>query len=198
MSQYVSRKVSAISLLAIICVIIQHCHIFGGWHTVDVLGIKLNIHGLVWYGILSWPVSFFFLVSGFNLMKHRDEERWYPRAMGKRVYSLLIPYFIYCFIGIAVTGSWPWGGVMRNFGITSLLPVVPPMWYVRTLFVLCLLSPIILWIMKLSFNLNLICLLAILLSLGMMDVPCKRAVFFLCIILPLASSSPFTRKRFLH
>lgn len=92
-------------------------------------------------------VSFFFVVSGYFLMKHfqGDIYSWWKESILKRLKTLMIPYVVWCTLGL--TGA----NVLSQYGLISLGPIAnPPLWYVKFLFVFCLISPlIILFVRKL-------------------------------------------------
>lgn len=115
-------------------------------------------------GICTIAVPFFFFASGFFLAGHTCEEGWYRREVGKRVVSLLVPYFM-------VASAWLlFGSFLRliahfcfNAKLESLLcdpllvqygislsecPSLHPLWYVRALFVLVLCSPLLVAVQK--------------------------------------------------
>lgn len=69
--------------------------------------------------------------------------RWYNSELIKRIKTLLLPYFIFCTLGILLCRSYPYKTLLDDYGITSLVTVVGALWYVRTLFVLCILSPLL-------------------------------------------------------
>ena len=134
-----SQKIRIISLLAILMVLIQHSS-YGlsntGWH-----GVFKNV---ISFGICDFPVSFFFIVSGFFLTRNFSFTwSWYSCTISKRIKSLLIPYLIYSAIGFLLWGMTTRGTFLDGLGITSLLPVVGSLWYVRTLIALCIISPVI-------------------------------------------------------
>lgn len=86
-------------------------------------------------------VSYFYIVSGYFLMKHYEGEvySWWKVAVLKRVKTLLIPYLIWCSFGIQGFD------LLRQYGLTSLGPLAnPPLWYVKFLFLFCLASPVVL------------------------------------------------------
>lgn len=86
-------------------------------------------------------VSYFYIVSGYFLMKHYEGEvySWWKVAVLKRAKTLLIPYLIWCSFGIQGFD------LLRQYGLTSLGPLAnPPLWYVKFLFLFCLASPVVL------------------------------------------------------
>lgn len=138
-TSYLSQKIRNISLLAILMVFVQHGS-YGlsnsGWH-----GIFKSIISL---GICDFPVPFFFIVSGFFLARNFSLTwSWYSCEMNKRIKSLLIPYLIYSALGFLLRDGATPVSFLDGLGVTSLLPVVGPLWYVRTLLALCIISPVI-------------------------------------------------------
>ncbi len=113
-------------------------------------------------GIATTAVPFFFFISGFFLGFHVDEKCWYRKACKKRFFTLVIPYFIWNavppILGIAmtlaanITGHYPLtrnlSAISWNFGLFSLdMPALFPLWYIRTLIILVILSPAIILMM---------------------------------------------------
>lgn len=139
-TQYLSHKLQILSLVAIAFVVLQHSS----------YGVSTNcISGLLYrdmisLGVADFPVPYFFIVSGFFFMKRFSISfSWYKSELVKRSKSLLLPYLIFCTLGLIVYRDCACRGLLDNYGLTSLLPVVGPLWYVRTLFVLCVLSPLL-------------------------------------------------------
>lgn len=137
---YLSRKLQILSLVAIAFVVLQHSS----------YGVSTNcISGLLYRDLISlgfadFPVPYFFIVSGFFFMKRFSTSfSWYKAELAKRAKSLLLPYMVFCTLGLIVYREYACRGLLDNYGITSLLPVVGPLWYVRTLFVLCVISPLL-------------------------------------------------------
>ncbi len=111
--------------------------------------------------IVAVPV--FFMMSGFLLGRHFGDEGWYARAVTRRIRTLLIPFFLLNLMWL----PWKFGihyVAVRWFGAddsarcmdvtlynivkgAGFLPwggnVVPGLWYVRTLFYLVIISPVI-------------------------------------------------------
>ena len=93
-------------------------------------------------------VSFFYIVSGFFLMKHFDEITgkkfyWWKREIVKRLRSLGIPYLLWCALGLNGT-DW-----LRQFGLVGICPTANfPLWYVKNLLIFCLISPLIISIIR--------------------------------------------------
>jgi len=139
LTPYLSQKIRNISLLAIIMVFIQH-----GSYGLPNTGIQSIFKHLVSFGIADYPVSFFFIVSGYFLSrKFAPTFSWYLTELKKRSISLLVPYLIYIFLGFWLFDCSSHITILDGLGVTSLLPAVGPLWYIRTLILLCLLSPII-------------------------------------------------------
>ena len=137
---YISRKLQILSLVAIAFVVLQHSS----------YGVSTNcFSGLLYRDLISlgfadFPVPYFYIVSGFFFMKRFNASvSWYKGELTKRAKSLLLPYLVFCTLGLIVYREYACRGPLDNYGITSLLPVVGPLWYVRTLFVLCVLSPLL-------------------------------------------------------
>ena len=109
-------------------------------------------------GICAIAVPFFFTASGFFLAGHFGEDGWFGQESKKRIRTLALPYFIWSTLYLAfvllkglVGGHW-YGSqylapqaLCEFYGI-NLMDVtgLTPLWYVRGLFILVLLSPLLL------------------------------------------------------
>lgn len=92
-------------------------------------------------------MPFFFCVSGFLLARHVNEKGWWQSAIRKRVWSLLVPYLIWCHINIVVVllcgdvQGYGLRGWLADIGFSFKGPNV--LWYIRALFLFVLLSPVL-------------------------------------------------------
>ena len=117
------------------------------------------------YGLCCLAVPFFFAVSGYFLSRHFDESGWWLRETKKRVVSLLVPYLFWCLafflfmrIGSAMTQAtagksfwaalrFPVAKLPVAFGLRlEATPLLVPTWYIRALFILVLVSPVVAWL----------------------------------------------------
>ena len=109
-------------------------------------------------------VPYFFLASGFFLSGHISEQGWWRRAISQRVRTLLIPYLIWDFIygvfrivlyvgsniaaGRPLMDSLPdslWGWLAYVGLNPASSPILGPLWFVRSLMILVVLSPALKW-----------------------------------------------------
>lgn len=120
---------------------------------------------IVWfflrYVMATMAVPYFFVVSGFFLARHCENAGWWKSAVQKRVKSLLVPLFFWCALMLVfikfllpvgdffITGASGWKPVSAIEVVNALglnpfrSPILSPMWYVRTLFVFVLVSPLV-------------------------------------------------------
>ena len=120
---------------------------------------------LVGGGLSTVAVPFFFLASGFFLMGHANEDGWYSRALVARLKTVLVPYFLWSIIAWVICSLHEGTDFdpVAVFGLNlrSWPPCLPVLWYLRALFLLVLLSPLIrqgerlgLWLIGLCFVSN--------------------------------------------
>lgn len=107
-------------------------------------------------GICTIAVPFFFLISGFMLSRHIDEKGWYLQEHRKRLFSIVVPYFIWSTLFVTYRILLGFGGDIyvysRYYAISYFqLPLLTPLWYLRGLFVLFLLSPIFVRVAQLKY-----------------------------------------------
>ncbi|MGN0890730.1 MAG: acyltransferase family protein [Candidatus Spyradenecus sp.] len=119
------------------------------------------IHQFIANGITRVAVPYFFLASGFFLACHFGEEGWRRREVGKRVFSVLVPCYLTILlwailkIGLAFvlppTAGLPFLDLLAQTinwkSTTGLYPFACPelysLWFLRTLFVFVLVSPLV-------------------------------------------------------
>ncbi|MGN0885957.1 MAG: acyltransferase family protein [Candidatus Spyradenecus sp.] len=132
---------------------IYPCFEPGGW--------QWWIHQFIVNGITRVAVPYFFLASGFFLAGHVGEQAWWRREVGKRVFSVLVPCYLTILfwavlkIGLAFvsppTAGLPFLELLAQTinwkSTTGLYPFAFPelysLWFLRTLFVFVLASPLI-------------------------------------------------------
>lgn len=100
-------------------------------------------------GIGYVAVPMFFVISGWFLAGHIGESGWWRREVCKRVASLLVPMFVWC--GLWYVCELALG--LKSFTFSSLVSAIGlnpfsgleigPLWYVRQLFIMVALSPIL-------------------------------------------------------
>lgn len=108
-------------------------------------------------------VPFFFFASGYFFAGHLGEEGWWRKGLRKRIGTLLVPYFLWNALFLALYGgvhlvklwqgipiggedvSWNLYGIVSAFGLNPFTwSACGVLWYVRTLLVFMALSPILL------------------------------------------------------
>lgn len=99
-------------------------------------------------GFCRIAVPFFFFASGFFLSGRINCQNWWRAAVFKRLTTLLSPFFIWTSLFLIL--PFLYGGrvcplnvvdVASFYGLNIFsFPGVVPYWFIRTLFVLCLLS----------------------------------------------------------
>lgn len=135
-TEELSQKLRNAALLCSFLVVIIHC--------VSHFGVSYApIRMAVYDGICRVAVPFFFFASGFFLCGHIGEKGWYKREILKRFKTLVVPFvafsLLYRFFHFSADVSW-----LTVFGLnTTTWPYLVPLWYIRGLIVLMVLSPII-------------------------------------------------------
>lgn len=118
-----------------------------GWWVQNVLG----------GGISRIAVPFFFLASGFFLAGHFNERGWWLREIFKRCRTLLVPLLFWSVFGMLWSAFWtalanhlagrPIGDSIPLFH-GEWIPGVGILWFIRTLFCLVVVSPLLLWVIR--------------------------------------------------
>lgn len=107
------------------------------------------------YGLFMVAVPFFFIVSGYFLAGHIAEHGWWKQECAKRLFSLAVPYLIWC--AIYATLLLPtWHGsesgvvyILKAFGLSPVhCPLLGPMWFIRSLILCVLASPVIVVLLR--------------------------------------------------
>lgn len=111
-------------------------------------------------------VPYFFCASAFFFAGHLAEHGWFKKAILKRVKTIVVPYVLWVLVSIPIklfglvvqnklTGKYIWEGCdfsVRRFvsglGLTLDSPDPTILWFLRSLFVFMLISPILFYALK--------------------------------------------------
>ena len=149
-----------ISLIAMVLVVYVHVPIdptlseSGAW-------IEKNIRtGLCFFGV---PI--FFSISGFVFAHHIFEPQWWKKEIIKRIKSIFVPFLLFnaiffpfvftcnqigsAYFGANEVFKWDVVTFVSGFGFNPFaMPGFVPTWFLRSLFILFLLSPVFALIIK--------------------------------------------------
>ena len=169
-NKVLSDKIRGISFLCTMLVIILHAYDDNLWNTSR--GSVYYIVTIISHGICGIAVPYFFIISGWLFTRQYDSGISYGNLMKKRLKTLGIPYIYWCLIytftyvivtiygnkmaGRPLTMGTPlvlplysWKNPFRIFGLNLFnYPANAPLWYVRNLLLLILISPILMKIIK--------------------------------------------------
>lgn len=154
-SAELSLKLSNMSFICSILVVMIHV-----WAPQQIGTCAWWIHSLT--SVRDIAVPFFFLVSGYFLAAHINELGWWRSETHKRIKTLFVPYILWSvfwfvfwllrkiLFNIGSGDKWSCGiekivCSWRIFGLDVFNhPQLPTLWYVRSLLILILLSPLLL------------------------------------------------------
>ena len=157
-SPMLSKQLSLGSLIAALLVVWLHT----SSEPASKGGMGWWAYELIEYGLCPLGVPFFFVVSGLFVGIRTNGENWYRTAVGRRVFSVLLPFFLWNVIfalfcaGLNICAnfvahrSWWQNTVFAPGGtmdfIESLFlrhPFEGVTWYLRSLFIFVCLSPVL-------------------------------------------------------
>lgn len=153
MNETLSRNIKILSFVMTCVMVFYHCVEIENTYAIGV--IDSNINGVLSYlfhimGAIG--MSFFFALTGFLLFKNFSIKD-YPKKIKKRIFSLLIPYVIWQLIFwipafIVKKGEFSVLNFIKRTFLLAGAPPDGPLWYVYAVFLLAVLSPLLLVILK--------------------------------------------------
>ena len=156
MTKELSNKIRLVSLLCTIMVLYRHAHTAEAFHAVAGTGwqtYNIIAHGITY--LTSIAVPYFFLISGFFFFKCSYYTSGnYKKMILKKIRTLLLPFLIWNIL--AIFPLWYSGKmVIENHWYMYIVDLLHsdyngPLWYVRTLMLLMLLSPLYDWMFQLD------------------------------------------------
>ena len=165
-SETLSRKISVLSFIAMVGVVLSHHPIVGGFAP---LSFWNSVVQHFFYDLRLFSVQFFFVISGFWFARSayvQGESGWrVGEFWRKKARTLLVPYLLWGLLGAIIllpnilihayapmgrfnTGTvfdqgGFWECVNAIFGLGRLVPICNgPLWYVRVLLVFFLTAPL--------------------------------------------------------
>jgi surface polysaccharide O-acyltransferase-like enzyme len=160
MNPYLSLKIKYLSFVLMILVVILHAYNFNQYDNREsFLGFSEFVQTLLGSGIAAVAVPLFFLISGYLFFLNFDATpKTYGKKIVRRFHTLVIPYLIVSLWGLFVffaLQSLPYSngyfnsGLVKDFSFNQLIstifldPMPYQLWFIRDLFVMTLLSPVI-------------------------------------------------------
>ena len=132
-----------LSWLALCCMIfVVYIHVGTLYNFKGDLAVVLNL--IVARTLAMAAVPIFFAISGFLLVKKSLQSSTFCIVVKNRAYSLLIPYVCWSVVYWACFKIHDGLDIVRLFGLDiTTIPMYGVLWYIRLLFVLVLLSPLL-------------------------------------------------------
>lgn len=151
-----SRRFASLSFFCALCIVYLHT---GAALKDGSLG--LMVHRMI-RAACRVAIPWFFLSAGYFLAGHMNEVCWWRAEIYKRIKTLLVPFWIWstiicltwviCAIGIRIMGysyrgpdAFQWvtpKGLLTVVGL-DIFHTIPMMWFLRTLFILVVMSPVL-------------------------------------------------------
>ena len=144
-SPQASSRIANTGLVAALMVVFIHVDI-----QPDTPSYVRWIVGIVKVGICTCAVPSFFAIAGYLLAGHVGETGWWGRALRKRIVTLGVPYLLwgtlFFFFDYFRTHDMTLVGFLNSLGFTTCeMPGLYPLWFVRSLFALVIVSPVLVW-----------------------------------------------------
>ena len=139
LTQSLSNKFANMSFVCAVLVVGQHVMRVHSWHSPSWFAFQF-----VDLGIARIAVPYFFLASGYFLAGHVGEDGWHKRALVKRLFSLVMPFLVWNFAYLICLNHFTFASVVRALGLNPFMsPELGVTWYVRSLLLLVLISPVV-------------------------------------------------------
>lgn len=126
----ISKIISLLRFPLAFFVVMIHCNM-GGY--------KFPIFNYSLQNIIFLAVPLFYIISGYNFIKSKKS---YQQKLKDRLKTLFVPYLLWNIIAYFVSIRHN-GVYLPNWNVLILNPIDFPLWYIRDLFMLSLLTPII-------------------------------------------------------
>ncbi len=172
MNTHLSLKIKLISFFSMVLVVFIHSYTFelivdaNQDMVTTTKGFNTFIQLYLSFGIARIAVPFFFMLSGFLFFLNFEGSSFdFLTKIKKRVKTVLLPYLIWSAWGILfylILQSVPQlatfftNKLVKDYSLSEFLntlfinPIAPQLWFLRDLFILVLLTPILYYLVKKS------------------------------------------------
>ncbi len=149
-SAYLSEKIKILSFFLTVLIVVLHSNM-----SMLSTGVVSFFQLVITTEVTRIAVPLFYLISGF-LFFVNYENTWadYKRKLSSRTRSLLVPYILFFLCGslamfvlghvYTIEALWK----IIKHGLMAYPPVFYPLWFLRDLYIIVLLSPIIYWMIR--------------------------------------------------
>ena len=196
MNSYLSQKISILSLISIMGVLVIHTHYL---ETVD-FALSSFIQNFVGGQLVRFCVPLFFLISGYLFFVNISADSFgeIGKKLCRRIRSLLVPYFIWntmFFLSIVGLQLIPWIAKFVNTDFLSILkrdagsiitylywePAAFHLWFLQYLILFMLSTPLLLLILSKKYSawIFALCVYAVLGVFCLLDSYAQNYLFFI-------------------
>lgn len=179
-SNYLSEKIKILSFLLTVLIVILHANM-----AMLCTGGLSFLQKVMTEEVTRIAVPLFYLISGFLFfINYRGTWDAYKRKLCARTRSLLVPYLLLLFSGSIVMfvigrdfSLNAFGDIVKN-GFVSSPPIFYPLWFLRDLYIMVLLSPLVYWVIKKTPMLLIIAIVIWLLGKNPLPILSSEAILF--------------------